>query len=384
MSTEQASEAALSCVRCQKPATLQCPKCLELHLERDLAAYCSQDCFKESWAEHKKLHKPSINGWHYCTRRGQGRSLNMPEFKWTGSLRPARIGPMREIPDHIPTPDYFTNNGIPTSELSSPQQRTVPSRSPEEIAGIREACRIGRLVLDAAHAAIAPGVTTDEIDRVVHEETLAHGAYPSPYNYYNFPKSVCTSVNEVICHGIPDRRPLENGDIVNVDVSVYYRGYHGDLNETFVVGEADEDAKKLVRVTYECLQLSIAACKPGVRYRDIGDIITKHARAHGLGVVKTYCGHGISDLFHCAPNIPHYSPNKAKGVMKEGQTFTIEPMINEGSHRDKTWPDGWTAVTEDGRRSAQFEHTLLITAEGCEVLTQRLPTSHPLWWEVQQ
>lgn len=229
---------------------------------------------------------------------------------------------------------------------------------------------------------IKPGVTTDDIDAVVHEACLEFGAYPSPYNYFNYPKSVCTSVNEVICHGIPDRRPLEDGDIVNVDVSVYYKGWHGDLNETYIVGDnVDEGSKKLVKVTHECLMLAIAACRPGARYREIGDIISKHAHQAGFSVVKTYCGHGIGDLFHCAPNVPHYAHNKTKGIMKVGEVFTIEPMINIGTHRDKMWPDGWTAATEDGKRSAQFEHQLVITNDGCEILTARLQTSPPLWWE---
>jgi methionyl aminopeptidase len=266
--------------------------------------------------------------------------------------------------------------------MKSKQQSVVIPRSGKELEGIREACRIGRVVLDAAHAAIRPGITTDAIDEIVHNVTIEHGAYPSPYNYFNYPKSVCTSINEIICHGIPDRRPLQDGDIVNVDVSVYYKGWHGDLNETFIVGDnVDEESKKLVKVTYECLHLAIAACRPGTRYRDLGDIISKHANKAGFSVVKTYCGHGIGNHFHCAPNVPHYAHNKAKGIMKVGDVFTIEPMINVGSHRDKLWPDGWTSATEDGKRSAQFEHQLVITEDGCEILTARLPTSPPLWWE---
>ena len=312
-------------------------------------------------------------------RRGEGRSLYRPEFQWTGPLRPYRIGPTREIPDTIPKPDYY-NDGIPRSEMRSKQQKVVAIRQGEEEAGIREACRIGRLVLDKAHAVIQPGITTDYIDEVVHNACIEFGAYPSPYNYFNFPKSVCTSVNEVICHGIPDRRKLENGDIVNVDVTVYYNGWHGDLNETFVVGEASESTQLLVKTTYECLHKAIEACKPGMRYRDIGSIISKHAHSKGFGVVKSYCGHGIGDLFHCAPNVPHYAHNKAKGIMKVGEVFTIEPMINEGSHRDKTWPDGWTSVTEDGKKSAQFEHQIIITEDGCDILTKRLDSSPPFSW----
>eukprot|EP00204_Picochlorum_oklahomense_P002399 CAMPEP_0118799164 /NCGR_PEP_ID=MMETSP1161-20130426/1449_1 /TAXON_ID=249345 /ORGANISM="Picochlorum oklahomensis, Strain CCMP2329" /LENGTH=391 /DNA_ID=CAMNT_0006726811 /DNA_START=541 /DNA_END=1716 /DNA_ORIENTATION=- len=377
---EKASLVGYTCARCSKPATLQCPKCLELKLEQDFSTFCSQECFKEAWQEHKKIHRPGDHAWHYCVRRGEGRSLYRPEFQWTGPLRPYRIGPTREIPDSIPKPDYY-NDGIPRSEMRSKQQKVVAIRQGDEEAGIREACRMGRLVLDRAHAVIEPGITTDYIDEVVHNACIEFGAYPSPYNYFNFPKSVCTSVNEVICHGIPDRRKLENGDIVNVDVTVYYNGWHGDLNETFVVGEASESTKLLVKTTYECLHKAIEACKPGTRYRDIGSIISKHAHSKGFGVVKSYCGHGIGDLFHCAPNVPHYAHNKAKGIMKVGEVFTIEPMINEGSHRDKTWPDGWTSVTEDGKKSAQFEHQIIITENGCDILTKRLDSSPPFSWQ---
>ncbi|MCO5562008.1 hypothetical protein L7F22_015634 [Adiantum nelumboides] len=214
--------------------------------------------------------------------------------------------------------------------------------------------------------------------------TIAAGGYPSPLNYYLFPKSCCTSVNEVICHGIPDSRRLEDGDIVNVDVTVYLNGCHGDLNETFFVGEVDKASEQLVRCTYECLQKAIALVKPGVRYREVGEVISRHACLSNFSVVKSICGHGIGELFHCAPNIPHYSRNKAVGVMKAGQIFTIELMINSGNWRDRMWPDGWTAVTTDGKRSAQFEHTLLVTETGGEVLTARLPTSPDIFpWLTQ-
>ncbi|KAJ0111907.1 hypothetical protein Patl1_00238 [Pistacia atlantica] len=259
-------------------------------------------------------------------------------------------------------------------------------------------CQIAREVLDAAAQVIRPGVTTDEIDRVVHETTVAAGrgvgcSTLGPYGENVF---ICLmagvihllsiiissqslaarrSVNEVICHGIPDARKLEDGDIVNIDVTVYYKGVHGDLNETYFVGNVDELSRQLVQCTYECLEKAISIVKPGVRYREIGEVINRHALMSGFSVVKSYCGHGIGELFHCAPNIPHYSRNKAVGVMKAGQTFTIEPMINAGVWRDRMWPDGWTAVTADGKRSAQFEHTLLVTETGVEVLTARLPSS---------
>lgn len=378
--TNREGTAGFQCARCSEPASLQCPKCIELCLPKQQSVFCSQTCFKEAWKEHKKAHKEA---WLYCTNKGKDRSNAMPAYAWTGALRPERIAPRRQVPEHIPRPDYAAR-GIPVEEIESKQQTSIPIRSAKELAGIREACQLARRILDAAHAAVRPGITTDEIDAIVHEETVKADAYPSPLNYFHFPKSVCTSVNEVICHGIPDKRPLESGDIVNVDVTAYYKGYHGDLNETFVVGEVDDESKKLIKVTYECLDKAIKAVKPGVRFREVGDIISSHAQAAGFSVVRAYCGHGIGDLFHCAPNIPHYTGNKAVGVMKEGQTFTIEPMINMGSWRDRTWPDGWTAVTEDGRRSAQFEHTLVVTKGGCEVLTARTPDSPPLWWEVEQ
>jgi methionyl aminopeptidase len=224
---------------------------------------------------------------------------------------------------------------------------------------MRLAGKLAREVLDAAAAAVAVGVTTDEIDRIVHEACIERECYPSPLNYYKFPKSVCTSVNEVICHGIPDLRPLQEGDIVNCDVTIYKNGFHGDLNETMFVGRVSDDAKKLVQVTYDCLQKAMAMIKPGEKYREIGNVISKHAHAHGYSVVRRYCGHGINRLFHCAPNVPHYAKNKAFGVMQPGHTFTIEPMISQGSYRDVSWPDDWTAVTEDGKLSAQFEQTFL-------------------------
>ncbi|KAJ9512627.1 hypothetical protein QJQ45_029265, partial [Haematococcus lacustris] len=285
------------------------------------------------------------------------------------------------IPADIPRPDYF-KDGNPRQEQESRQQSIIPIYNAKDIAGIRAACRLGREVLDLAHRAVRPGITTDELDRVVHMAIVQAGAYPSPYNYFNFPKSVCTSVNEVICHGIPDDRELQSGDIVNVDVTAYLNGYHGDLNETFVVGEVDAGSKRLVKAAHDCLMAALAVCKPGQRYRDVGDVITKHASSQGCSVVRSYCGHGIGQLFHCAPNIPHHSNNKAVGVMKEGHVFTVEPMLNAGVWRDKLWPDGWTAVTEDGSRSAQFEHTVLVVKDGVEILTKRLDSSPPLWWEV--
>ncbi|CAE6342308.1 unnamed protein product [Rhizoctonia solani] len=240
---------------------------------------------------------------------------------------------------------------------------------------MRTVCRLGREVLDIAAAAIRPGITTDEIDAIVHEETIKRGAYPSTLNYREFPKSLCTSVNEVICHGIPDQRKLEDGDIINLDISLYYKGFHADLNETYPVGQISEESTKLIRTTRQCLDAAIAICKPGTLFRDLGKVIEPIARAQGCSVVRSYTGHGIHHLFHGAPNnIAHYAKNKVAGIMKPGMCFTIEPMINLGPSWDVDhWPDGWTAVTVDGKRSAQFEETLLITETGAEVLTAGKP-----------
>jgi methionyl aminopeptidase len=189
---------------------------------------------------------------------------------------------------------------------------------------------------------------------------------------------VCTSVNEVICHGIPDQYVLKDGDIVNIDVSLFHGGFHGDLNETYYVGDkakANPDAVRVVECARDCLDQAIAAVKPGMLFREPGNIIEKHAKSEKCSVIRTYCGHGVNKLFHCAPDIPHYARNKAVGEAKPGVCFTIEPMIALGSYRDKTWPDNWTSTTVDGKLTAQFEHTLLVTEDGVEVLTARLPDS---------
>ena len=319
--------------------------------------------------------------------RQHRRSSRRPDFSWTGTLRPREVSPRRAVPSLgwlSPLPDY-ARTGWPDEEFGSELQRKLEVKTEAQMAKMRAASSLGRAVMDAVAAAIAPGVTTDELDRVCHAMTLCNGAYPSPRRYMGFPKSICTSVNEVVCHGIPDARPLEDGDIVNLDVTVCLNGYHGDLNETYLVGtgaghpERTEASKKLMAAALECLELAIARCRPGTRFRDLGEVIQTRAHADGFGVVKDFCGHGIGELFHCAPNVPHYARNKAAGTMRPGMTFTIEPMVNEGTHKTKTWPDGWTAVTADGGRSAQYEHTLAITETGVEVLTARTPNSKPLW-----
>ena len=189
---------------------------------------------------------------------------------------------------------------------------------------------------------------------------------------------MCTSINEVICHGIPDQRMIREGDIINLDVTLYHGGFHGDINETYYVGDKalqDRESVRVVETARECLQEAVKIVKPGMAFRDPGTVIEKHAKSKGCAVIRTYCGHGINSLFHPAPSIPHYAKNKAVGIAKPGMTFTIEPMISLGSYKDKTWPDNWTSATSDGSRTAQFEHTLLVTEDGVEVLTARLADS---------
>jgi methionyl aminopeptidase len=277
------------------------------------------------------------------------------------------LSPKREVPAHIPRPDY-AESGNPESERRA--SNTIRILTPEEQESMRIACRIAREVLDTAASHIRPGIKTDELDAIVHDATIERGAYPSPLNYKGFPKSLCSSVNEVICHGIPDQRRLQEGDIINLDVSIYYKGYHGDVNATYPVGKISDEDKKLISTTREALDEAIKLCKPGALFRDLGKAIEPVARSNGCSVVRTYYGHGIHELFHTIPNIPHFAKNKAVGTMKPGMVFTIEPMINLGSSWEDThWPDGWTAVTVSGKKSAQFEETLLITENGVEIIT---------------
>lgn len=248
----------------------------------------------------------------------------------------------------------------------------------KEIEKVRKVSKLGREVLDIVAGHVKPGVTTDELDAILHRESVKRNCYPSPLNYYNYPKSFCTSINEIICHGIPDQTALKDGDIINLDVSLYYLGFHTDLNETYYVGDkakADPDTVRLVETTRECLDLAIKHVKPGVPFREYGNIIEAHATKNNCSVVRTYCGHGTNSLFHCQPNVPHYAKNKAIGIAKPGMVFTIEPMICLGTYKDVTWPDNWTSATADGRWSAQFEHMMVVTEDGCEVLTGRVEGS---------
>mmetsp|Transcript_88076 Transcript_88076/g.247606 ORF Transcript_88076/g.247606 Transcript_88076/m.247606 type:complete len:413 (-) Transcript_88076:166-1404(-) len=299
-------------------------------------------------------------------------------FRFTGSLRPARRTPRMPPPEGCCKPDYATHpRGVARSELAARRKRLIPVLEGKDLETMREACRLGREVLDIAGRAVRVGVTGDDIDRIVWQACAERKLYPSPLGYLGFPKSVCVSPNEVICHGIPDCRPLEDGDIVNLDVSVYYEGFHSDLNEMFFVGTCDESSHNLVRASYEALQAAAKMIRPGTMYRDLGAPIQDVAIKAGCATVPDFCGHGVGRLFHGPPDVPHYRKNKAVGIMKAGHVFTVEPMLNVGkSGRARLWPDEWTQVTTTGNRSAQFEHTFLVTETGYEVLTARMGTDN--------
>ena len=221
----------------------------------------------------------------------------------------------------------------------------------------------------AVGAAVQPGVTTDELDRIGHEFLCDHGAYPSTLGYRGFPKSLCSSVNEVVCHGIPDSRRIEDGDIVNIDITAFLDGVHGDTNATFFAGDVDEESRLLVERTKEAMERGIRAVRPGRRINVIGRVIESYAKRFGYGVVREFTGHGIGSAFHSGLVIPHYDETFYDDMIEVGMTFTIEPMLNLGTHEWEMWDDNWTVVTKDGKRSAQFEHTLLVTPDGAEVLT---------------
>ena len=293
---------------------------------------------------------------------GSGRKYQRCHKGREGRVVKGTLSPTRTVPEGIALPSYAIS-GHP-ERWSEPRVKT-----PEIIDRMRVAGRMAAEVLRRAGEHVAPGVTTDELDALVHELTIERGAYPSPLNYNGFPKSVCTSLNEVICHGIPDSTILREGDILNIDVTVFVGGVHGDTNATFLVGDVDPESRQLVKVTEECTWRGIDAVVPGRPVSDIGRAIEDHARAHHYGVVKAFVGHGIGEQFHTDLQILHYYDAGSTTVMRPGMTFTIEPMISLGTWRHVMWDDGWTAVTADGKRTAQFEHTVLVTDTGAEILT---------------
>ena len=279
------------------------------------------------------------------------------------SVAPGSVSARRAVPAAIVAPEYV--------DRPTPVEGREPNvKSAETIEAMRVAGRIAARAMAEAAAVIAPGVTTDEIDRVGHEYLLDHGAYPSTLGYKGFPKSLCTSVNEVICHGIPDSRRLEDGDIVNIDITAYVGGVHGDTDATYLVGEVDEESRLLVERTQEAMMRGIKAALPGRAINVIGRVIESYAARFGYGVVRDFTGHGIGTEFHSGLIVPHYDAAPAYDlVIEPGMTFTIEPMLNLGTPEWEMWDDGWTVVTRDRRRSAQFEHTILITETGNEILT---------------
>jgi methionyl aminopeptidase len=248
----------------------------------------------------------------------------------------------------------------------------ISIKSAREIELMRATCALARDTMDYIAPFIKPGVSTEELDQLCHDYIIKHGAYPSPLNYHGFPKSICTSINEVVCHGIPSKTEIiKDGDIVNIDITTYLNKFHGDTNKTFLVGNVDPKIKKLVEVTYECLMAGINVVRPGGHIGDIGAAIMEVAHGHGYSVVEDYCGHGIGREFHEAPQVVHVGKKGTGPQIKPGMTFTIEPMINIGAKDCRVLKDGWTVVTRDKSWSAQFEHTILVTEHGHEILTIR-------------
>jgi methionyl aminopeptidase len=279
----------------------------------------------------------------------------------TTQLRPGHVSPIRKVPADIPRPEYVGKKFPKTGEPDV--------KSPEIIERMRVAGRIAAQALEEVGKNIVPGVTTDELDRVGHEFMLDHGAYPSTLGYRGFPKSLCTSLNEVICHGIPDDTVVREGDIINIDITAFKDGVHGDTDATFLVGEVDEESRLLVERTREALTRAIKAVRPGRRLNVIGRVIESYAKRFGYGVVRDFTGHGIGTTFHSGLIVPHYDDPNASTIIEPGMTFTIEPMLTLGTIQYDIWPDNWTVVTKDRKRTAQFEHTLLVTDDGAEILT---------------
>jgi methionyl aminopeptidase len=278
-------------------------------------------------------------------------------------IEPATISPRRPVPAHIPRPEYV--------DKEAPTPFTGAEVKDEEtIERMRIAGRLAAQALQLVGKHVEPGVTTDELDRIGHEFLVDNNAYPSTLGYRSFPKSLCTSVNEVICHGIPDSRVVEDGDIVNIDITAYIGGVHGDTNATYLCGDVDEESRLLVERTSEAMMRGIKAALPGREINVVGRVIESYARRFGYGVVRDFTGHGIGTEFHSGLIVPHYDAAPGYNtVIEPGMTFTIEPMLNLGTHEWEMWDDDWTVVTKDRKRSAQFEHTILITESGNEILT---------------
>ena len=276
-------------------------------------------------------------------------------------LQPGRISPQRSVPAAIARPEYVGRR--------APRGGEADVKDADTIERMRVAGRIAAQALAEVGRHVAPGVTTDELDRIGHEFLIDHGAYPSTLGYRGFPKSLCTSLNEVICHGIPDDTVVRDGDIVNIDITAFIGGVHGDTNATFLAGDVNEESRLLVERTKESMMRGIRAVAPGRPLNAIGRVIESYAKRFGYGVVRDFTGHGIGTTFHSGLVVPHYDDPSSTVTMEVGMTFTIEPMLTLGVISYDIWPDGWTAVTKDHKRTAQFEHTILVTEDGYEILT---------------
>ena len=277
-------------------------------------------------------------------------------------LTPGVMSPRRKVPDTIEVPEYVGRKG--------PAPYTGPEvKDADTIERMRIAGAIAAQALEEVARHIQPGITTDELDRIGHEFLCDHNAYPSTLGYRGFPKSLCTSINEVICHGIPDSTRVSDGDIINIDITAFINGVHGDTDATYLVGDVDEEARLLVERTKEAMMRAINAVAPGRPLNVIGRVIESYAKRFGYGVVRDFTGHGIGTSFHSGLVVPHYDDPRADLMLETGMTFTIEPMLTLGSIDYFIWDDTWTVVTRDGKPSAQFEHTVLVTESGSEILT---------------
>jgi methionyl aminopeptidase len=257
-----------------------------------------------------------------------------------------------------------------TKEITHPEERSIKIHTAKDYDGMRSAGRLAAETLDMLVPLVKPGITTEDINTLVHDYTLIHGGIPAPLGYRGFPKSVCTSVNNVVCHGIPGNKVLKDGDLINIDVTTILDGWFGDTSRMFVVGEASIKSSRLIKTTFECMWRGIRVVRPGATTGDIGHAIQSYAEEKHYSVVRDFCGHGLGRVFHDAPNILHFGTPGSGTVLKEGMFFTIEPMINAGGNGVKVKSDGWTAVTKDRSLSAQFEHSLAVTEDGYEIFTQ--------------
>lgn len=287
----------------------------------------------------------------------------MPRDSKTGHLVPGRISPRLDVPASIPRPEYVGKPAPAKFQGSN-------IKTPEQIEKIRAAGKLAAQAIELVGSQAKAGITTDELDKIGHQFLIEHGAYPSTLGYRGYPKSICSSINEVICHGIPDDTVLQDGDIINIDITAYLDGFHGDSNQTFLVGGVSQEVRDLVARTKEALNRGIAVVAPGREVNIIGRTIETYAKRFNYGVVRDFTGHGIGEAFHSGLIIPHYdSAPMYSDICEVGMTFTIEPMLTLGTHKWEMWPDGWTVVTKDRSITAQFEHTIVVTESGAEILT---------------